>query len=66
MSLASLFATGKMVLSCELFPPRTAKGEKALYRHVEKLIQFDPDFIKEIAPQAAITAGLAIRRVNDK
>jgi type IV pilus assembly protein PilM len=28
--------------------------------------QFDPDFIKEIAPQAAITAGLAIRRVNDK
>jgi type IV pilus assembly protein PilM len=28
--------------------------------------QFDPDFIKQIAPQAAITAGLAIRRVNDK
>jgi len=28
--------------------------------------QFDPDFIKEIAPQAAITAGLAIRKVNDK
>jgi len=45
MSLASLFATGKMVLSCELFPPKTAKGERALYRHVEKLVQFDPDFI---------------------
>jgi type IV pilus assembly protein PilM len=28
--------------------------------------QFDPEFIKQIAPQAAITAGLAIRRVNDK
>jgi type IV pilus assembly protein PilM len=28
--------------------------------------QFDTDFIKQIAPQAAITAGLAIRRVNDK
>jgi len=28
--------------------------------------QFDPEFINEIAPQAAITAGLAIRRVNDK
>jgi type IV pilus assembly protein PilM len=28
--------------------------------------QFDPDFIKQIAPQAAITMGLAIRRVNDK
>jgi type IV pilus assembly protein PilM len=28
--------------------------------------QFDPDFIKQIAPQAAITTGLALRRVNDK
>jgi type IV pilus assembly protein PilM len=28
--------------------------------------QFDSDFIKQIAPQAAITSGLAIRRVNDK
>ena len=28
--------------------------------------QFDPDFIKQIAPQAAITAGLALRKVNDK
>jgi len=28
--------------------------------------QFDPEFIKQISPQAAITAGLAIRRVNDK
>ncbi len=28
--------------------------------------QFDPEFIKQIAPQAAITTGLAIRRVNDK
>jgi type IV pilus assembly protein PilM len=28
--------------------------------------RFDPDFIKQIGPQAAITAGLAIRKVNDK
>ena len=28
--------------------------------------RFDQDFIKQIAPQAAITTGLAIRRVNDK
>jgi type IV pilus assembly protein PilM len=28
--------------------------------------QFDPEFIKQVAPQAAITAGLALRRVNDK
>ena len=27
---------------------------------------FDPAFIKEIGPQAAITAGLALRKVNDK
>ena len=27
---------------------------------------FDPEFIKQIAPQAAITAGLAMRKVNDK
>ena len=28
--------------------------------------RFDPDFIKQVGPQAAITAGLAIRKVNDK
>jgi type IV pilus assembly protein PilM len=28
--------------------------------------RFDPEFIKQIAPQAAITMGLALRRVNDK
>jgi len=27
---------------------------------------FDPEFIKQIAPQAAITVGLALRKVNDK
>ncbi len=28
--------------------------------------RFDSEFIKQIAPQAAITMGLALRRVNDK
>jgi type IV pilus assembly protein PilM len=28
--------------------------------------RFDSEFIKQVAPQAAITAGLALRRVNDK
>jgi type IV pilus assembly protein PilM len=28
--------------------------------------RFEPDFIKQIGPQAAITAGLALRKVNDK
>jgi len=45
MSLSSLFTKKKLVLSCELFPPKTDKGEKALYRHVKKLADFDPDFI---------------------
>ena len=27
---------------------------------------FDPDFINEIAPQAAIAVGLAIRKVGDR
>jgi Tfp pilus assembly PilM family ATPase len=26
----------------------------------------DPDFIKQAGPQAAITTGLAMRKVNDK
>nr|NIP32818.1 pilus assembly protein PilM [Candidatus Saccharibacteria bacterium]NIS38477.1 pilus assembly protein PilM [Candidatus Saccharibacteria bacterium]NIV72251.1 pilus assembly protein PilM [Calditrichia bacterium]NIV99213.1 pilus assembly protein PilM [Candidatus Saccharibacteria bacterium] len=26
----------------------------------------DPEFIKQIGPQAAITMGLAMRKVNDK
>jgi type IV pilus assembly protein PilM len=29
-------------------------------------VKFDPEFIKQISPQAAITTGLAMRRVNDK
>ena len=28
--------------------------------------RFDPEFIKQMAPQAAITVGLALRKVNDK
>lgn len=28
--------------------------------------RLDPEFIKQIAPQAAITVGLALRKVNDK
>jgi methylenetetrahydrofolate reductase (NADPH) len=43
VSLKELFKT-KRVLSFELFPPKTEKGEAALYRHVETLMQFKPDF----------------------
>lgn len=34
----------KRVVSFELFPPKTAAGEKNLYDHVERLMQFSPDF----------------------
>ncbi|MDB2686214.1 methylenetetrahydrofolate reductase [NAD(P)H] [Mariniblastus sp.] len=43
LSLSELFKT-KRVLSFELFPPKTDKGEAALYRHVEALLKFKPDF----------------------
>jgi methylenetetrahydrofolate reductase (NADPH) len=43
ISLTDLFET-KRVLSFELFPPKTEKGEEALYRHVETLMRFSPDF----------------------
>ena len=42
-TLSELFKT-KRVLSFELFPPKTEKGEAALYRHVEALLKFKPDF----------------------
>jgi methylenetetrahydrofolate reductase (NADPH) len=44
MSLAQTFAS-KRVVSFELFPPKTEKGEASLYKHVEKLMKFSPDFI---------------------
>ena len=44
MSLSQLFQS-KRVLSFELFPPKTAKGEANLMAHVEQLMQFGPDFI---------------------
>ncbi len=45
MSLSSVFQDRPLVISFELFPPKTAKGENNLYKHVEKLLQFEPDFI---------------------
>ena len=45
MSLSNIFEQNKLTISCELFPPRTEKGETALYRHVEKLMSFSPDFM---------------------
>lgn len=45
MSLQTAFEANHLVISFELFPPKSKKGEQNLYRHVGKLIQFQPDFI---------------------
>ena len=45
MKLADVYADGKFGLSFELFPPKTEAGEKALYAHVEKLVELGPSFI---------------------
>lgn len=45
MKLADVYADGKFGLSFELFPPKTEAGEKALYAHVEKLVELSPSFI---------------------
>ncbi len=45
VSLSKLFTDKPLVLSYELFPPKTEKGETALFQHVERLCEFSPDFI---------------------
>jgi len=44
-ALSEHYGPGKFGLSFELFPPKTPKGEKALFRHVEKLMDHRPSFI---------------------
>lgn len=44
MKLAEVYQSG-FGLSFELFPPKTAAGEKAMYSHVEKLVELGPKFI---------------------
>jgi methylenetetrahydrofolate reductase (NADPH) len=45
LRFADAYGTGKFGLSFELFPPKTAEGEAELYRHVEHLMAFRPDFV---------------------
>ncbi len=44
-TLAQTYGTNKFGLSFELFPPKTEKGLKNLFRHTERLIEFEPAFI---------------------
>jgi methylenetetrahydrofolate reductase (NADPH) len=45
MKLPDQFASNELTISFELFPPKTSKGETALYKHVEALMKFSPAFI---------------------
>lgn len=45
MNLADLYRPGKLGISFELFPPKTAAGVDALFSHVQQLLQFAPDYI---------------------
>ena len=42
---SNLYQPGEFTLSFEFFPPKTEKGETNLYRHVETLMEFQPDFV---------------------
>jgi len=41
----NLYKKEKLTLSFEFFPPKTEKGETNLYRHVDSLMEFRPDFV---------------------
>ena len=45
MSLADYYLADHLGLSFELFPPKTPAGERALFRHVERLVEFNPAYI---------------------
>lgn len=45
ITLKEMYAERAFVLSYELFPPKTPKGREALRGHLERLIEFEPDFI---------------------
>lgn len=45
VSLASYYSSHAFGLSFELFPPKTERGEEALFRHVSQLMEFTPSFI---------------------
>ncbi|MEM6329155.1 MAG: methylenetetrahydrofolate reductase [NAD(P)H] [Planctomycetota bacterium] len=45
MSIAEVYESGRFGLSFELFPPKTEAGEAALFRHAERLMEFQPSYI---------------------
>ena len=45
MNIGDVYAADKLGLSFELFPPKTDKGDAAMFRHLERLIEFKPSYI---------------------
>jgi methylenetetrahydrofolate reductase (NADPH) len=45
MRISAVYGPGKFGLSFELFPPKTAAGEDALWRNLEELMAFRPSFV---------------------
>jgi methylenetetrahydrofolate reductase (NADPH) len=45
MRLTQAYKSGRFGLSFERFPPKTAAGETEVYRHVEQLMAFRPDYV---------------------
>lgn len=44
-SFLKAYGRQRLGLSFELFPPKTAAGEEEMFRHVDQLMAFRPDFI---------------------
>ncbi len=45
MKLSEVYRPGRFGLSYELFPPKTEQGISQLFRHLNDLVAFEPDFI---------------------
>lgn len=45
MQLSETYRPGSLGLSIEIFPPKTAEGDTALWENIERLAQFRPAFI---------------------
>ncbi len=45
MSFAEIYRPAHVAVSIELFPPKTAAGEEALFGHVSRLLDYRPDFL---------------------
>lgn len=45
MKIGEAYGPDKFGLSFELFPPKTAAGETAMFKHVDQLVAFQPSYI---------------------